>query len=70
MKIEKLTKEQEAQMSVIKNKWIKKVFNYELHNKINFESVKKQMKELYSFSKLNEPKISRINRKTFRDWNS
>ncbi len=55
--ITKLNKEQKRNLSVIKDKWLNKIFNYELYNSITNESVSKQMKELYKFCGLKEPKV-------------
>ena len=53
--LEKLTPEQEAQLAVIKNKWLNKVFNYELYHSNTFESIKDKMIELYEFCGLEKP---------------
>jgi len=55
MKIEKLTKEQEEKLIVYKDKWLNKIFNYELYNSITEESVRNKIKELYKFCNLTEP---------------
>jgi hypothetical protein len=56
-KIEKLSIEQEKQINGIKNKWLEKVFKYELYQNASFENTMKQMKDLYSFCNLNEPLV-------------
>jgi len=55
MKIEKLTKEQESQLELYKNKWLNKIFNYELNKSSSFVNVKNQMKDMYKFCNLDEP---------------
>ena len=55
--ITKLNKEQKENLSLIKDKWLNKIFNYELYNSMTNESVSRQMKELYKFCGLKEPKV-------------
>jgi len=55
MKLEKLTKEQESKLAIYKEKWLNKIFNYELYNNNTFESIRDAMKELYKFCDLKEP---------------
>lgn len=55
--ITKLNKKQKENLSVIKDKWLNKIFNYELYNSMTNESVSRQMKELYKFCGLKEPKV-------------
>ena len=54
-KIDKLTKSQEDALFLYKEKWLNKIFNYELHNNNTFESVKNGIKKLYQFCNLKEP---------------
>lgn len=54
-KIEKLNKDQEDKLPIYRDKWLNKIFNYELYNTMTFESVKEKMKELYSYCELKEP---------------
>jgi hypothetical protein len=55
MKIEKLTKEQEEKLIIYRDKWLNKIFKYELYNSMTEETVKIKMKELYKFCNLEEP---------------
>ena len=57
MKIEKLTPEQESKLAFYREKWLNKIFNYELYNSVDEQSVQKQMKELYKFCNLKEPLV-------------
>src|SRR3990172_9274244 len=54
-KLEKLTKEQEQKIAVHRNKWLDKVFKYQLFEKNTFESVKDSMIEMYDFCGLKKP---------------
>jgi hypothetical protein len=54
MKIEKLTVEQEALMPVIRDRWIAQLFDLK---EINMPQLIKGINWLYTFSKLEEPKI-------------
>ncbi|WP_040997139.1 forkhead box protein, partial [Chryseobacterium oranimense] len=54
-KIEKLTPDQQLNLQEIKNKWLDKVFKYKLNKSGTFENALKQMKDLYSFCKLEAP---------------
>lgn len=55
MKIKKLTQEQEEKLSFYREKWLNKIFNYELYKEMTEESVISKMKELYKFCNLKEP---------------
>ena len=55
--LEKLSQEQKAQLKVIRDKWLSKIFNYELHDSITTESVVENMKKLYKFCGLKEPMV-------------
>jgi hypothetical protein len=54
-KIKELTSEQESKLNIYKEKWLNKIFNYELNKSITFESVKNKMIELYEFCNLKKP---------------
>ena len=54
MKLEKLTEEQEKQLTIYRDKWLNKMFKYELYNSMTEESVRIKMKELYKFCNLKE----------------
>jgi hypothetical protein len=56
-KIEKLTPEQEAKLSVYRDKWLNRFFNYEFYNAHDFEKTEAAMKKLYKFCDLKEPKV-------------
>lgn len=55
--IKKLTPEQEVQLEVYREKWLSKIFNYELLKSMTEESVSNAMKKLYVFCDLKEPEV-------------
>jgi len=57
MKITKLTKEQENNLAVYRDKWLNKIFNYELYNSKSIESIQNSGKELYKFFNLKKPQV-------------
>jgi hypothetical protein len=55
--LEKLTPEQEAVLPVYRDKWLNKIFAYELLNTQTVENIKKQMEALYTFCGFAIPEV-------------
>ena len=55
--INNLSKEQELAIIPHRDKWLNKIFNYELYNSKTTESIISSMKELYKFCNLKEPLV-------------
>ena len=53
--LKSLTQKQITKLSFYKEKWLNKIFNYELYNLNTFESVKEKMVELYDLCNLKKP---------------
>lgn len=55
--ITELTSIQENRLSLYKEKWLNKIFNYELYNSKTEENIIKSGKKLYEFCNLKEPMV-------------
>ena len=56
-KINLLTIDQESKLTTYKDKWLNKIFKYELYNSVTKESVILKIKELYKFCNLKDPLV-------------
>lgn len=56
-KIQSLTPNQVEKLESQREKWLSRIFNYELYNNHNFEKTKECVKKLYEFCGLEEPEV-------------
>ena len=56
-KITKLNAKQVDNLTIYRDLWLNKIFNYELYNSNTEESVRKSMKKLYESCGLGEPTV-------------